>query len=65
MIGIVMLFCRAVQKRKMNTLGFVKKNMGKEYLKGLGFGFLLFSAAVLICVLTGSLKLENNSPSCC
>ena len=61
MIGIVMLFCRAVQKRKMNTLGFVKKNMGKEYLKGLGFGFLLFSAAVLICVLTGSLKLEGIS----
>ena len=61
MIGIVMLFCKVVQKRKMNTLGFVKKNMGKEYLKGLGFGFLLFSAAVLICVLTGSLKLEGIS----
>ena len=62
MIGIVMLFCKVVQKRKMNTLGFVKKNMGREYLKGLGFGFLLFSAAVLLCVVTGSLKLKGISP---
>ena len=62
MIGVVMLFCKALQKRKMNTLGFVKKNMGREYLKGLGFGFLLFSAAVLICVVTGTLKIEGISP---
>lgn len=61
MIGVVMLFCRALQKRRMNTLGFVKRGMGKEYLKGLGFGFLLFSAAVLICVLTGALKIEGIS----
>ena len=62
MIGVVMLFCKALQKRKMNTLGFVKKNLGREYLKGLGFGFLLFSAAVLICVVTGTLKIEGISP---
>lgn len=61
MIGIVMLFCKVLQKRKMNTLGFVKGQVGKEYLKGLGFGFLVFSAAVLICVLTGSLRIEGIS----
>lgn len=61
MIGIVLLFCRFVQKRKLRTLGFVKTDAGKEYLKGLAFGFLMFSAAVLLCVLTGSLTLEGFS----
>ena len=56
MIGVVMLFCKALQKRKMNTLGFVKKNMGREYLKGLGFGFLLFSAAVSSASSQGPLR---------
>ncbi len=61
MIGIVFLFCRFLQKRKLRTLGFVKKDMGKEYLIGLVTGFLVFSAAVLICVLTGSLKFHGIS----
>ncbi len=61
MIGIVLLFCRVSQKRKMRTLGFVKRGMGKEYLKGLGIGFVMFAGAVLICVLTGSLRLEGYS----
>lgn len=61
MIGIVLLFCKILQKRRMNTLGFRKKGMVKEYLCGLVAGFVLFSAAVLICVLTGSLKLEGLS----
>ena len=59
MIGVVLLFCRAFQKRRMRTLGFVRKGMGKEYLKGLGIGFAMFSVAVLICVHTGSLRLEG------
>ena len=61
MIFVVMLFCKLVQKRKMSSLGFVKKDMGKEYGIGLIVGFAIFSAAVLICVLTGSLKMEGFS----
>lgn len=60
---VVMLFCKLIQKRKMNTLGFRKKGMFKEYFIGLAVGFLIFSAAVLICVLTGSLKMEGFSPT--
>lgn len=61
MTGVVMLLCKVMQKRKMDTLGFVKKDMGKEYLRGLGLGFLMFSAAVLLCVITGSLQIEGIS----
>lgn len=59
MIAVVLLFCRLVQKRKLNTLGFVKQGALKEYLKGIVIGFLMFSLAVLICVLTGSLKISG------
>ena len=38
-----------------------KKGAPRQWVPALGFGFLLFSAAVLICVLTGSLKLEGIS----
>lgn len=61
MILIVLLFCKLIQKRKMNTLGFRKKGFLSEYLSGVVVGFVIFSAAVLICVLTGSLKLEGFS----
>lgn len=60
---LVMLFCKLLQRRKMNTLGFHKKGWIKEYLIGWVVGFVLFSAAILICVLTGSLTFEGISPT--
>ncbi|MBO5303663.1 MAG: CPBP family intramembrane metalloprotease [Lachnospiraceae bacterium] len=61
MIIVTMLFCKFAQKRKMSSLGFVKKGAGKEYIKGVIAGFLLFSAAVLFCIVTGALKIEGLS----
>lgn len=63
MILVVILFCKLLQKRRVSTLGFIKKNAVKEYLIGLLAGFLFFSATVLICLLTGSLKFEGFSDS--
>lgn len=60
-ILVTLLFCKLIQKRRMTSLGFVKKDMVKEYFVGLGFGFLLFTVAVLICVLTGSMKFNGFS----
>lgn len=57
MILLTMLFCKVIQKRKMRTLGFMKKDMFKEYGIGLIVGFAIFTIAVLLCVITGSLKL--------
>ncbi len=52
----VFLFCRFLQKRKLRTLGFVKKDMWKEYGIGLLAGFLFFSVCVGLSLLTGGLK---------
>ncbi|MBD5547230.1 MAG: CPBP family intramembrane metalloprotease [Lachnospiraceae bacterium] len=59
MILIVFAFCKLIQKRNPVTLGFTRKGAIKDYLIGLAAGFLVFSAAVLICVLTGALKLDG------
>ena len=58
---VTLLFCRLIQKRKPETLGFTWKGAGREYLIGLGVGFIVFSAAVLLCVLAGALKIEGFS----
>lgn len=62
-VAVVLLFCRLLQKRGPASLGFTRKGMGREYLAGAGTGFLVFSAAVLLCVVTGSLRLEGFSPA--
>ena len=56
MILTVILFCRWIQKRKVTSIGFVKKNWVKQYLLGCVVGFVMFSVAVGICVLTGSVS---------
>lgn len=61
MIGIVLLFCKLIQKRRVRTLGFTKDGVVKEYLIGAGAGLLIFSAAVLLCVVTGALRLDGIS----
>lgn len=62
-ILVTLLFCKLIQKRKVTTVGFQKPGMWMEYLCGMGAGLLIFSVAVLICVVTGSLKLQGLSPS--
>lgn len=61
MTAVVILFCRLIQKRKPDTIGFTGKGAGKEYLIGLGVGFAMFSAAVLLSVVTGAIRIEGIS----
>ncbi|MCI8634222.1 MAG: CPBP family intramembrane metalloprotease [Eubacterium sp.] len=60
MILLVILFCRFIQKRKLSSLGFVKKGCGKEYVTGILIGFGMFSAAVLLCIVTGSIRFTGS-----
>ena len=60
-ILVSMLFCKLIQKRKMRTIGFVKKGFLKEYAIGLLVGFIFFSICVLLCVVTGSVKITGLS----
>lgn len=52
-IGTI-IFCRFIEKRVLKTMGFRRKNALRDYLLGLGVGIALFSAAVLICIITGT-----------
>lgn len=61
MTAVVILFCRLIQKRKPDTIGFTGKGAGKEYLIGLGVGFAMFSAAVLLSVVTGAIRIDGLS----
>lgn len=57
-IAIALGFCVLFEKRNPRKVGFSKGNFLKEYGIGIVAGFLFFSAAVLIAVLTGSVKLS-------
>lgn len=56
---VTILFCRFIEKRSIQSMGFVKKNAIKDYLIGLVVGFSLFGLAILICVATGTLNYEG------
>lgn len=61
MIGTVLIYCRFIEKRKLRTLGFIKKSLVKEYALGLVIGALIFSCAILICMTTGTLAFKGIS----
>lgn len=58
---VAILFCRLFQKRKPSTLGFTKKKWFSEYLWGLLIGAVIFSLAIILCVVTGALKFNGFS----
>ena len=58
-IVVVCLYCRFVEKRKLNTLGFKTEGAILNYLKGMFFSLVIFSVAYLICVLTKSITFDG------
>lgn len=58
-ILLTILFCKYIQKRKPSSLGFRKSGLLKEYFWGMLWGFVLFSLAVIFCIVTGSLKITG------
>lgn len=56
-IGTV-AFCYLFQKRKISTVGFVKKHAVRDYAIGLVAGFAAFSLAVLFCLMTGAISIS-------
>lgn len=59
LIAIVILYCRFIEKRKVHTIGFVKKGAFVKYLIGLIAGFAAFSVAYLICLVFGAVKFSG------
>ena len=57
-IIISILFCKLIQKRKIITLGFIKKKILSEYGIGILAGFVMISIAMLFSIITGAVRLE-------
>lgn len=54
-IILVLLYCYFVEKRRPETLGFIRKNAFKGYLVGLLIGFLFISSIFIINLVTNSI----------
>ena len=53
---LVIVYCRFIEKRSLRSMGFVRKKAFGQYMFGLLLGLIMFSAALLICLGTGTLK---------
>ena len=58
-IVVVCLYCRFVEKRKLNTLGFKKKGAILSYFKGMILSLVVFSVAYFICIFTRSITFDG------
>lgn len=54
----VLIYCTKIERRPTSSLGMRKGGAVPEYLFGLLFGFIIFSAAVGFCAATGSISLS-------
>lgn len=54
-IILVLFYCYFVEKRRPETLGFVRKNAFKGYLSGVLIGFLFISSIFIINLVTNSI----------
>ncbi len=57
---VCILYCRIFEKRRADTLGFVKKSAVPQYLIGAALGLGLFAAAYGICMLFGCIDITSN-----
>jgi membrane protease YdiL (CAAX protease family) len=57
-IGVI-IYCRAVEKRRLTTMGFRRDHALREYLVGALIGCVLFSLVVLVCCVLGTLTYEG------
>ncbi|MGX6978054.1 CPBP family intramembrane glutamic endopeptidase [Vagococcus elongatus] len=58
--GVTLLFCKKVEKRSVQSLGFFKDRFVFHYTAGLGIGFLEILLVVFGCLMLGSLSIKVN-----
>ena len=58
-IVIPIIFCKFIEKRTLASMGFKKKNAGRDYIIGIVLGFFMFSAVILVNVVTGAMTIEG------
>ncbi len=53
---LCIIYCRFIERRSLNSMGFVKKGFAVKYLIGLGAGFVMFTATLLISYAFGAVR---------
>jgi len=56
---VPIIYCLKFEKRKISTLGFVKKNSIKSYILGLFIGLIMFSTVYFIEYISGSVNIDS------
>ena len=51
------IYCRFIEKRSLNSMGFIRKGAFKNYLKGYLVGAAMITASCLIAVITGNMSI--------
>lgn len=54
----VLIYCLAIERRTLSSLGFLRRGAVAEYAIGLAAGLGLFGLPVLLCVVTGAMSLS-------
>lgn len=62
-IALLLLYCRFVEKRPISSVGFVKRNVWKQYLTGAAVGFGMFLLVVLIGTVIGAFRFRGINDS--
>lgn len=60
-IGLVILYCYGIEKRTFISMGFIKRHICKQYIKGMCVGALLISAIVLIGILFNTFVFDGSN----
>jgi len=55
------IYCTFIEKRSMQSMGFIKKGFIMKYLKGIIIGIILISSVLLISLATGALTYNGIS----
>ena len=57
-VAVVLIYCLAIERRTLLSLGFIRRGAVAEYAIGLAAGLGLFGLSVLFCVVTGAMSLS-------
>lgn len=63
-IVIPLIYCRFLEKRSFGSMGFHRRRLLSEYAFGFLAGSILFSSAVLLCIVFGAAEWEESAVSC-
>lgn len=62
-VASVLLYCLLAERRSLLSLGFTKRDAGREYALGILGGLVLFGLPILLCIATGTLDLTITRPA--